>query len=98
MKWYKFGFTRLWDNLSQEIRRGRMSRAEAIRVVKSHGEEIPLREIHAFCRYVGVSPRRFLQVAEKFRNRKIWERDDRGRWILRGFLIPGWSWRKGVTS
>jgi N-acetyl sugar amidotransferase len=94
MKWYKFGFTRLWDNLSQEIRRGRMSRTRAIQVVKKHGEEFPQNEIRQFCDYVGVSPRRFLQVAEKFRNRRIWKQDPRGRWVLSDFLIPGWSWRK----
>ena len=33
MKWYKFGFTRLWDNLSIEIRNGRMKRNEAIQVI-----------------------------------------------------------------
>ena len=35
MKWYKFGFTRFWDNLSIEIRAGRMSRAEAIKIIAS---------------------------------------------------------------
>ena len=30
MKWYKFGFTRLFDNLSLEIRNGRMTRDEAL--------------------------------------------------------------------
>lgn len=94
MKWYKFGFTRLWDNLSQEIRRGRMARTEAIRLVKKIGEEFPRKEIEAFCRYAGVSPRRFMRVAEKFRNRKIWRRN-RGRWELANFLIPDWFWRKG---
>jgi hypothetical protein len=94
MKWYKFGFTRLWDNLSQEIRRGRMSRTHAIQMVKKRGEELPLAEIRQFCDYVGVSPRCFLQAAEKFRNRRIWKRDLRGRWVLGDFLIPGWSWQK----
>ena len=30
LKWYKFGFTRSFDNLSLEIRNGRISRKEAI--------------------------------------------------------------------
>ena len=29
MKWYKFGFTRLWDNLSLEIRNGKLTRKKA---------------------------------------------------------------------
>lgn len=94
VKWYKFGFTRLWDNLSQEIRRGRMSRNHAIEIVKKQGEEFPHREIVEFCRFVGVTPRKFMQVVESFRNQKIWEHNPHGRWELRNFLIPGWSWRK----
>ena len=34
MKWYKFGFTRLWDNLTLEIRNKRISRDKAISIVK----------------------------------------------------------------
>ena len=94
MKWYKFGFTRLWDNLSQEIRRARMSRAEAIRIVKKRGEESPRVEIGEFCRYLGISPHRFHKVAETFRNRKIWKREKSGRWQLTKFLIPNWPWQK----
>lgn len=94
MKWYKFGFTRLWDNLSQEIRRGRMTRAAGIRLVRRHGEEYPRREIAEFCRYTGVSPRRFLRVAETFRNRKIWRRRRDGCWVMDSFLIPRWPWKK----
>jgi len=89
MKWYKFGFTRLWDNLSQEIRRGRLSRGEAIRQIQRRGEEFPGTEITQFCRYTGVSLRHFLRTAQKFRNRKIWKQDIQGRWMLKNGLIPG---------
>ncbi len=94
MKWYKFGFTRLWDNLSQEIRRGRVTRAQAIQIVKKRGPELPRREIKEFCRYVGVSPHKFSRVVEKFRNHKIWKKDKRGNWFQKNFLIPKWTWIK----
>ena len=44
MKWYKFGFTRLWDNLSIEIRAGRVSRSNAIEFIKQIGNERPERK------------------------------------------------------
>ncbi len=91
MKWYKFGFTRLWDNLSLEIRSGRISRGEAIDIVREVGEERPEEEIQKFCRYVGISRSLFFQIAEKFRNRDIWEKTD-NRWKINGFLIPSWKW------
>ena len=37
LKWYKFGFTRLFDNLSLEIRNGRLTRDEAIEIVRARG-------------------------------------------------------------
>ena len=33
LKWYKFGFTRLFDNLSIEIRRRRMTREDAVQIM-----------------------------------------------------------------
>ena len=37
LKWYKFGMTRLFDNLAIEIREGRCSRDEAIDIVRQTG-------------------------------------------------------------
>jgi hypothetical protein len=63
LKWYKFGFTRLWDNLALEIRNGRMTRESAIQVIRDVAEGPPIKEIGSFCQYVGISERQF------FRNR-----------------------------
>lgn len=92
MKWYKFGFTRLWDNLSLEIRSGRMSRQEALEIVAARGDEVPHAEIERFCAYVGITKARFFEIAERFRNRDIWKTGPDGAWRLDGFLIEGWSW------
>lgn len=92
MKWYKFGFTRLWDNLSLEIRNGRMTREKAIDIVCQTGDETPHNEINQFCDYVGISHEYFFEVAERFRNRKIWQQDSAGVWSIRNFLIQNWNW------
>ena len=47
LKWYKFGFA-LWDNLSLEIRNGRVRRDEAISIIREHGDETPLRRLKSF--------------------------------------------------
>ena len=93
MKWYKFGFTRLWDNLSLEIRAGRMSRDEAVKIVRESGEEYPREEIEKFCEYTQISVERFEQIVKKFRNTEIWETTDQGNWRLRDFLIEDWNWQ-----
>jgi N-acetyl sugar amidotransferase len=91
LKWYKFGITRLFDNLSIEIRNGRMTRDEAIRIVRERGDQTPHEDIDAFCRFAQISRGRFFEIIETFRNPKIWVREN-GRWTIPGFLIPDWTW------
>ncbi len=91
LKWYKFGFTRTFDNLSLEIRNGRMTRAEAIHILRERGDETPDEDIAKFCDFIGITREHFFKVIEKFRNQDIWIRRD-GKWIIKGFLIPDWRW------
>ncbi len=91
MKWYKFGFTRLWDNLSIEIREGRISRKEAIKIVNSE-KKLPLKQIILFCKYLNISRKRFFNIAEKFRNKKIWKLNNKNKWYLKNFLIKNYKW------
>lgn len=91
LKWYKFGFTRVWDNLSIEIRNGRLSRAEAIDIVRELGDQLPLADIEAFCRFTEISESRFFEIAETFRNPDVWSRTKDG-WRIDDFLIDGYRW------
>ncbi|NJL56506.1 N-acetyl sugar amidotransferase, partial [bacterium] len=68
LKWYKFGFTRTFDNLSLEIRNGRLSREEAIAILRDRGDETPHEDIAKFCDFVGISAAHFFEIAERFRN------------------------------
>ena len=92
LKWYKFGFTRLWDNLSLEIRNNRVTRDEAIALIAQRGDETPYKAIDAFCRYAQISQKQFFEIAERFRNNRIWSRDT-GTWRINDFLIRDWSWQ-----
>ena len=93
LKWYKYGFTRLWDNLSIEIRNKRISREKAIKIIKKTGNQIPIYEIRKFCNYTNISIKKFFIIAEKFRNKKIWFKDKSGEWKIRNFLINQWRWK-----
>lgn len=93
MKWYKFGFTRLFDNLSLEIRNGRMSRADALDVLRRSGDQTPHKDIARLCAFTGVDEARFHAIAETFRNHTIWKRDREGVWFIPDFLLPDWRWR-----
>jgi len=91
LKWYKFGFTRSFDNLSLEIRNGRMTREEAIEILRVRGDEMPSEDIAKFCEFVGISQSHFVELIDRFRNPEIWVRRD-GKWMIEGFLIPDWKW------
>jgi hypothetical protein len=92
MKWYKFGFTRLFDNLSLEIRNARMTRDQAIAIVRKAGDQRPDRDIATFCAFAGIGEAAFHETAERFRNTAVWQRRSDGAWYIPGFLIEDWAW------
>ena len=92
LKWYKFGFTRLFDNLSIEIRNGRITRDQAIGVVRELGDQTPHDDIERFCGFVGITNGKFFELIEKFRNTNVWTKRD-GKWMIEDFLIPDWNWK-----
>jgi len=92
MKWYKFGFTRTYDNLSLEIRNGRMTRDEAVETLRKRGDETPWEDLQIFSSFAGVSIERLLSIAETFRNTGIWSRRPDGIWEIPGFLVDEWHW------
>ncbi len=91
LKWHKFGFTRTYDNLSLEIRNGRLTREEAIGIIRARGFEEPTEDIARFCAFTGLGRDGFDAVADGFRDPRVWTRRD-GRWTVEGFLIPDWEW------
>ena len=91
MKWYKFGFTRIWDNLSIEIRNGRISRANAIKKIIKIGNEDPKVEIEKFCRFLGITSFNFFKICNYHRNKKIWFKKNK-KWRIKNFLIQNWKW------
>jgi len=94
LKWYKFGITRDWDNLSLDIRANKISREKAIKILKEKGEDIPLKEIQSFCNYIQISTSDFFDAAEKFRNPDIWVFDPSlNHFKIRNFLIDDFDWR-----
>lgn len=93
LKWYKFGFTRSYDNLSLEIRNGRMSRNEAIDWLRRRGDETPWDDIRSLCRFLRISQTEFFEMIEKFRNQDIWHRRN-DVWQIDDFLIEDWPWRQ----
>ena len=92
IKWYKFGITRTWDNLSLDIRNNVTSRPDAIEYLHNLGSEKPLKEIEEFCEYVDITVKKFDEICESFRNRDVWSRNQYGKFEIKEFLITQWEW------
>jgi len=94
LKWYKFGFTRLFDNLSLEIRNGRMTRKDAIEIVRERGDDTPHEDIAKLCNFLSIKKEHFFEIIEKFRNPNIWTKSGgSGMWMIKEFIISDWEWR-----
>ena len=87
MKWYKFGFTRDFDNLSIEIRKGRISRSKAIKLINKKNFKPPHMAIKKFCKYYEIDTKTFFNIANKFRNKKIWKKNKKNIYEIPNFLM-----------
>lgn len=81
-KFLKFGFGRATDIASLHVRRGRITRGDAIELVRLHDGKFPwtylgkpLEEILA---PLAVTVEEFVKICDRFTNRKIFLRDSRG--------------------
>ena len=84
MKWYKFGFTREWDNLSLEIRNKKNFKRKSNKNSFKKGLVMPNKEIDLFCEYLNINKKEFIRITNKFRNKNIWYREN-NKWKIKNF-------------
>jgi hypothetical protein len=82
LKYYKFGHARATDVASYWIRTGRITREEGVELVKKHDHKLDPRALKYFLDFTGYTEKEFYDIAEKFRNKDIWEEED-GEWRLK---------------
>jgi N-acetyl sugar amidotransferase len=86
-KWLKFGFNRVTDNASNEIRKKRMSRVQAIKLAKKYdGVKPPKEYILNFCRQIDITEDFFWKIANKFRNKTIWRMNSKKQWYIKNWI------------
>lgn len=77
----KFGFGRAWSDACIEIRAGRMTRKDAIKMVKKYDGEFPKEYLYDYLRYYNMTKKEFFDVIDSFRSPDIWKKVN-GKWIL----------------
>jgi N-acetyl sugar amidotransferase len=81
IKYLKFGFGRTTDVVNEEIRIGRMTREEGIRIVKLFDGKCSEDLIKSFCDYIDISKSDFWDHIDKIVNPFLFERQTKNQWI-----------------
>lgn len=82
IKYFKYGFGKVTDEVSELIRFGRMTREEGLELVKKYDGKCSPEYIRRFCDYIEISEEKFWEVAESYRNKGLFEKVD-GEWRLK---------------
>jgi N-acetyl sugar amidotransferase len=75
----KFGFGRANQDASIEIRRGAMTREQAVNLVKLYDGHYPEEFIELYLAYYGMTQLEFDEVIDRYANKELFEKTD-GRW------------------
>ena len=71
IKYFKFGHGRVTDYLNAEIRYGKISRDEAIKIVDKYDGSCDEKYIKSFCKYLDISKDEFWITVDKFVNKRL---------------------------
>jgi N-acetyl sugar amidotransferase len=82
IKYLKYGYSKVTDHATREIRLKRMTREEGIAKVSEYTERKPS-DLPLFLDWVGMSEREFTDCVADHRDERIWNRNASGEWVLR---------------
>lgn len=81
LKYYKFGFGFVTDEVCYQIREGQLSREDAIKLVEKYDAKCDDRYIREFCEYIDITVEEFWQVVDRIVNKKLFRKDPAtGKW------------------
>ena len=75
----KFGFGRATSDAAIDVRRGAMSRDQAVQLVKLYDDICPEKHFDRYCDYYKMSKKEFLENIDKWVNKDLFEK--KNRWV-----------------
>jgi N-acetyl sugar amidotransferase len=79
LKYLKFGYGRATDDASMEVRHGRMTREEGLKMVERYDARTPS-SLDSYCDFLGLKRDEFYSLVESMRDPAIWEKNVNGEW------------------
>ncbi len=79
IKYLKHGYAKVTDHACREIRHGRLTRDQALALVRFH-EVQPMAHLDKFCEWLRVDARALAFIFNQHRNPKVWQEIGPGEW------------------
>jgi len=83
MKYPKFGHASATDYAARYIRYGKLTREQAIQIVKERDHNLDEKSIEDFCNFLGYSREQFNTIINKFYNKELFVMDKSGKYVLK---------------
>jgi N-acetyl sugar amidotransferase len=80
MKYVKFGYGRVSDHVSRDIRNGILTRDKGIALVRQYEGVVP-GDLARWLDYVGMTRTEFEEITDSFRDPRVWVLNEYGQWI-----------------
>jgi len=85
IKFLKYGYGKVTDHASREIRLRRMTREEGIDMVRKYGEHVP-KDVPLFLDWIGMKDGELFRLIDAHRDRRIWQQKGEG-WELKDSVL-----------
>lgn len=86
IKFIKYGYSKVTDHASREIRLKRMSREEGIALVRSYTEKKPA-DLALFLDWIEMPEEEFWACIQDRRDPHIWTKNEGGEWEIRDSIV-----------
>jgi N-acetyl sugar amidotransferase len=83
----KFGFGRCSQDVGIDIRRGAITRKQAINLVKKYDGEYPHEYIGDYLNYFNITKQQFDDIIDKWANKSILEKNSDGLWVKKFDIV-----------
>ncbi|MBB1287123.1 N-acetyl sugar amidotransferase [Flavisolibacter sp. BT320] len=87
IRFLKYGYGKVTDHCSREIRLRRMTREQGVELVKKYTPVAP-ENLALFLDWLGITKNSFDYLIDQHRNKNLWQRDMNWEWEVKENLIP----------
>jgi N-acetyl sugar amidotransferase len=81
IKFLKFGYSRVTDHATREIRLGKMTREQGIGLVRKYTAIAP-KNLRLFLDWIGMTENSFHYIIDQHRSKEIWKRNENWQWEM----------------